>query len=93
MYIYIYIYVSNTRRNYRCFVFMDSACRKNRSGESPAEVVVEVSGIFVIHLANLQCGQRHMVFVLGSWRSRNYVLVFLKHLTSALKHARCVELF
>ena len=46
-------------------MFMDSPCRKHRSGESPAEVVVEVSGIFVLHLANLQCGQRHMVFVLG----------------------------
>jgi len=40
--------------------------------QSPAGVIVEVLGIRISHLANLQCasGWRHMV-VSGSGRSRN----------------------
>ena len=45
-----------------------------RSRGSPAGVVVEVFGIRILHLANLQCGRRLMTFMSGSGRSRKYVL-------------------
>jgi len=54
--------------------FMDSPWIEYRSRESPAGVVVEVLGIRILHLANLQCGRRRMMFVSGSGRSRNYSL-------------------
>jgi hypothetical protein len=39
-------------------VFMHSPCREYRSRESLAEVVIEVLGICILHLAKLQCGRR-----------------------------------
>jgi len=45
-----------------------------RSRGSPAGVVVEVFGIRILHLANLQCGRRRMTFMPGSGRCRNYSL-------------------
>jgi len=36
------------------------------SRESPTGVVVEVLGIRILHLANLQCGQRRVIFMSGS---------------------------
>jgi len=54
--------------------FMDSPWREYRSRESPAGMVVEVLGIRILHLANLQCGRRRMTFMSGSGRSRNYSL-------------------
>jgi len=38
-------------------------------------VVVEVLGIRILHLANLECGWRRMVFMLGSGRSENSILL------------------
>jgi len=42
--------------------------------ESPAGAVVEVLGIRILHLANLQCGRRRMTFMSGLGRSRTYSL-------------------
>ena len=36
------------------------------SRESPTGVVVEVLGICILHLANLQCGQQRVIFMWGS---------------------------
>ena len=56
------------------FVVIDSPWREYRSRKSPAGVVVEVLGIRILHLANLQCGRRQMTLMLGSGRKRNYAL-------------------
>jgi len=53
------------------FVSMDSPWKEYRSRESQAGVVVEVLGICILQLANLQCGQQRMVFMPGSGGSRN----------------------
>jgi len=57
----------------QCSLLMDSPWREYRSRESLV-VVVEVLGIHILHLANLQRGRRRMVFMLGSGRNWNYIL-------------------
>ena len=42
--------------------------------QSLAGVVVEVLGIRILHLGNVRCGQRRMVFMPGSGQSRNDIL-------------------
>ena len=56
------------------FVFIDSPWREYRSRESPVVVIIEVLGIRILLLANLQCGRRRMTWIAGFGRSRNYIL-------------------
>jgi len=65
-----------TRRNCQCLcprTVLEGPSEYN-SRESPTGVVVQVIGIRILHLANLQCGRRRMTFMAGSGRSRNYIL-------------------
>ena len=67
---------SGTEEQLSMFAFMDSLWREFRSlaRESSAGVVVEVLGIRLVHIANLQCGRRCMTFTSGSGRSRKYIV-------------------
>jgi len=65
---------SGMKEKLSMFVSMDSPWREYRSRESPAGVVVDVLGIRILHLANLQCGRWRLTSMSGSGRSRNYGL-------------------
>ena len=52
---------SGMEKKLSMFVFMDSPWRQYMSRESLAGVVVEVFGIRILHLANLQCGRQPLV--------------------------------